>query len=146
MLTACAQVRAEGWRPKRIPQAFPRRTLMCTHTHTDAHTQRRAHTHTHARAHTFWLCKPERLAAHYHTTGGATHRGLFCVCMCVPAHLRALSSGHNNNCSIICACVCQNESVFNQEDRKTEATENYRICFHRRDNYQIKQIPPPLSS
>lgn len=36
--------------------------------------------------------------------------------------------------------VCQDESVFNQEDRKTESTENYWICFHRRDNYQIKQI------
>lgn len=37
-------------------------------------------------------------------------------------------------------CVCQNESVFNQEDRKTEATENYRICFQRSDNHEIKQI------
>lgn len=64
------------------------------------------------------------------------------MCECVlPVHLRALSSGHNNNCSIICVHVRQNESVFNQEDRKTEATENYWICFHRRDNYQIKQIP-----
>lgn len=64
------------------------------------------------------------------------------MCECVlPVHLIALSSGHNNNCSIICVHVRQNESVFNQEDRKTEATENYRICFHRRDNYQIKQIP-----
>lgn len=37
--------------------------------------------------------------------------------------------------------LCQNESLFNQEDRKKkEATENYWICFHL-DNYQIKQIP-----
>lgn len=96
------------------------------------------YTHTH----TFWLCKPERLAAHYHTTGGLHTGDWVFLCMCAPAHLRALSPGHNNNCSIVCVCVCARMKVsFNQEERKTVARENYWICFRRWDNYQIKQIP-----
>lgn len=131
MLTACAQVRAEGWRPKRIPPAFLHCTLLHTHKHT----------------HTFWLCKPERLAAHYHTTGGL-HTGdcvflcvwwcsvCVCVCQCTSEHCLLVIT----TTVPLFVRACQSESVFNQEDRKTEATENYWICFHCRDNHQIKQI------
>lgn len=112
VLTACTQVRAEGWRPKRIPRAFPCCTLMCTQTIT------RTHKHTHS--HTFWLCKPERLAAHYHTTGGLHTRDG--VCMCASVCCQRTSQ----HCLLVITTtvplfpvhVCQNESVFNQGDRE----------------------------